>query len=125
MTRTKHWLLVGTILPALVLSQAGGGIAAAPGGFLELAQAPPPADALPNGAVPSPPRAVSFKFKSPRSEEPPAPEGATAHHAGAASASPSGRPGPGKVPAKAAGKSLGTYAKLGSMFKRKKREPEV
>jgi outer membrane protein OmpA-like peptidoglycan-associated protein len=48
MTRTKNWLLVGTILPAIALSQAGGMVAAAaPDRFPELAQAPPPADDQP------------------------------------------------------------------------------
>lgn len=52
MTRTKNWLLVGTILPAIALSQAGGMVAAAaPDRFPELAQAPPAAD-----DQPAPPR---------------------------------------------------------------------
>ncbi|MGQ3345989.1 hypothetical protein, partial [Bosea sp. (in: a-proteobacteria)] len=48
MTRTKNWLLVGTILPAIALSQAGGMVAAAaPDRFPELAQAQPPTDDQP------------------------------------------------------------------------------
>jgi outer membrane protein OmpA-like peptidoglycan-associated protein len=48
MTRTKNWLLVGTILPAIALSQAGGRVAAAaPDRFPQLAQAPPQADDQP------------------------------------------------------------------------------
>ncbi|RDJ22098.1 hypothetical protein DWE98_19545, partial [Bosea caraganae] len=48
MTRTKSWLLLGTILPALTLAQSGR--AQEPGqGPIRIAQAPAPSDDQPDG----------------------------------------------------------------------------
>ena len=46
MTRTKNWLLIGTILPAIAVAQSG--FAAPPAQMpVELAQAPAPSDEQP------------------------------------------------------------------------------
>jgi outer membrane protein OmpA-like peptidoglycan-associated protein len=79
MTRTKNWLLVGTILPAIALSQAGGMVAAAaPDRFPEFAQAQPPADDQPSQPrrerAPGVPRAPGGPA-APGAEGPAAPRG--------------------------------------------------
>jgi outer membrane protein OmpA-like peptidoglycan-associated protein len=82
MTRTKNWLLVGTILPAIALSQAGGMVAAAAlDRFTELAQAQPPADDQPGQPrrerAPGVPRAPGGPA-APGAEGPAAPRGSGA-----------------------------------------------
>lgn len=48
MTRTKNWLLIGTILPALTLAQSGQA-QEPPQGPIRIAQAPAPSDDQPDG----------------------------------------------------------------------------
>ncbi|KPF69175.1 hypothetical protein IP69_10770, partial [Bosea sp. AAP35] len=82
MTRTKNWLLVGTILPAVAMAQAGfaAPVTTLPLTF-ELAQAPPAADDEPGRPrrerAPGVPRAPGAP-SAPGVETPRAPAPATA-----------------------------------------------